>query len=64
VFHIEKMLPLSEELSLTLSHHEARAFRVLVVDFPANDEASEEKLRKAAVAHHLQMLNDSEQPTT
>lgn len=63
VFHIEKKLPLPEELCLPASCEEERCF-ALVVDFPANDEASGEETRKAAVAHHLQMLDDSELTTT
>ena len=39
-------------------------FSRLLWIFPANDEASGEETRKAAVAHHLQMLNDSELTTT
>jgi prolyl-tRNA editing enzyme YbaK/EbsC (Cys-tRNA(Pro) deacylase) len=64
VFQIEKKLPLPEELCLPCALAKKRDVSRLVWIFPQTTKLARKKLRKAAVAHHLQMLDDSELTTT
>jgi len=63
VFHIEKNSPLPEDC-VSLHPCERDVFRAWCGFFPRTTKLARGKLRKAAVAQHLQMLNDSELTTT
>ena len=63
VFHIEKNSPLPEEC-ISLHSFEGDVLRACCGFFPRTMKLARRKFRKAAVGHHLQMLNDSELTTT